>query len=82
MTDVNDPPSAVNVAGTASVPENSVAGTFAGQLQTIDEDYGQSHVYRIVAVSAGFDHRFPCPQTRVSSVFCLDLICSTLGQTW
>ncbi|XP_062505201.1 protocadherin Fat 4-like isoform X3 [Corticium candelabrum] len=62
VTDVNDPPSAINVAGTVSVPENSMAATFAGQLQTMDDDYGQSHVYRIEAVSAGFDHHFLVPK--------------------
>lgn len=57
MTDVNDPPSGIQLAGTASVPENSPSGTSAGQLQTIDEDFGQTHVYSIAAVAAGFDCR-------------------------
>lgn len=39
-----------------------MAATFAGQLQTMDDDYGQSHVYRIEAVSAGFDHHFLVPK--------------------
>ena len=54
MTDVNDPPSGIAVAGTASVPENSPPGTFIGQLQSTDEDYRQTRSYGLVAVSPGF----------------------------
>jgi hypothetical protein len=55
VSDVNDPPSGIIVGGTASVPENSPRGTFVGQLQSTDEDYGQTHSYSLIAVSPGND---------------------------
>ena len=53
VIDVNEAPTGFVVAGVASVPENSPAGTYAGDVIALDSDFNQSHTYRIVGVAQG-----------------------------
>jgi hypothetical protein len=50
VTDVNDPPSGIVLAGSHGVPENSVASTFVGLVDAVDEDINQTHICRLLTV--------------------------------
>ena len=43
-------PSGIILAGSAGVPENTVAGTFVGSVYTVDQDTNQTHTYRLLTV--------------------------------
>ena len=47
VIDVNDKPSGISLAGTTSVPENSLASTYVGQIATTDEDFNQTYTYSL-----------------------------------
>ena len=53
VLNANDRPSGVRLSGLGSVPENSVNGTFVGQLFAEDEDAGENHTFRINVGESG-----------------------------
>ena len=55
VTDTNDPPSDIGLAG-STVAENEPAGTPVGTLTSIDENPGDTHTYALVAGSGDADN--------------------------
>ncbi|XP_062519525.1 protocadherin alpha-C2-like [Corticium candelabrum] len=52
VTDVNERPSSISLVGATSVPENSPATTYIGQIVTTDVDFNQTYTYSLQAAIA------------------------------
>ena len=54
VTDINEPPTDIDIIGSWDVEENSPAGTMIGTLTTVDSDVGQQYTYSLLAVAQRF----------------------------